>query len=200
MPIWRERPVVGLCCPCNLQVSDARASNASVCSVSRVRCCQPRWLTQALTAALQSCHHHPRPGAMAPVRRGCCLRLQVQNSFWLQDVKGRKLKTAQAELVAERLQDFVVYCTPNDAIMQESRFTSGPVTISAPTRLVAEQPSAAAAAVPHAHRINLLSALLPPVSYCYAWLPSPLCALAVRHVETRCRRPVDRPCRQQRGP
>ena len=57
---------------------------------------------------------------------------QVQNSFWLQDVKGRKLKDAQAALVAERLQDFVVYCTPNDAIMQESRFTSGPVTISAP--------------------------------------------------------------------
>ena len=65
--------------------------------------------------------------------------MQVQNSFWLQDVKGRKLKDAQAALVAERLQDFVVYCTPNDAIMQESRFTSGPVTISAhsavPTRI-----------------------------------------------------------------
>ena len=57
--------------------------------------------------------------------------MQVHNSFWLQDVKGRKLSDAQAELVAERLQDFVVYCTPNDAIMQEDRFTSGPVTISA---------------------------------------------------------------------
>jgi hypothetical protein len=56
---------------------------------------------------------------------------QVHNSFWLQDVKGRKLPDAQAELVAERLQDFVVYCTPNDAIMQEDRFVSGPVTVSA---------------------------------------------------------------------
>ena len=61
----------------------------------------------------------------------------MHNSFWLQDVKGRKLPDAQAELVAERLQDFVVYCTPNDAIMQEDRFTSGPVTVSArpPPRL-----------------------------------------------------------------
>jgi len=73
---------------------------------------------------------------------------QVQNSFWLQGVKGRKLKDAQAALVAERLQDFVVYCTPNDAIMQESQFTSGPVTISARTFPPAK-PSCAHAS-PHA--------------------------------------------------
>ena len=55
----------------------------------------------------------------------------MRNCFWLKDVAGRKLPDAQAELVAERLQDFVQYCTPDEALLHSEVFGDGPITVGA---------------------------------------------------------------------
>jgi hypothetical protein len=40
----------------------------------------------------------------------------AHNTFWLTDSKGRKLKQKRAELMAERLGDYITYCTPDDKV------------------------------------------------------------------------------------
>ena len=58
---------------------------------------------------------------------------QVHNCFWVKDVAGRKLSDKQAELVAERLTDFVMYCTPDTSLMQAETFgQGGPISVGAP--------------------------------------------------------------------
>ena len=60
--------------------------------------------------------------------------VQVQNCFWLKDVAGRKLSDDQAEMVAERLSDFVMYCTPDLSLMQAETFgIGGPISVGAPS-------------------------------------------------------------------
>ncbi len=53
----------------------------------------------------------------------------ARNTFWLTDFGGNKLDTATAELVAERVGDFVVYCTPSSRTLKAEIFKSGPVTL-----------------------------------------------------------------------
>ena len=61
----------------------------------------------------------------------------ARNTFWLADYRGRKLPDDKAELVAERVADFVVYCTPSDNSVKAQRFRSGPVTVGGlPVRLL----------------------------------------------------------------
>ena len=43
---------------------------------------------------------------------------------------GKKLSDARAELVAERVRDFVMYCTPQAAAEGAKQYTVGPVTVS----------------------------------------------------------------------
>ena len=38
------------------------------------------------------------------------------NTLWVTDCRGRKLSNQQAELLAERVGDFVVYCTPDSKV------------------------------------------------------------------------------------
>jgi UTP:GlnB (protein PII) uridylyltransferase len=54
----------------------------------------------------------------------------AQNQFWVTDHRGRKLPDHKAELVAERVGDFVVYCTPDNRTVQAQQFCSGPIQIS----------------------------------------------------------------------
>lgn len=61
----------------------------------------------------------------------------ARNTFWLADYRGRKLPDDKAELVAERVADFVVYCTPSDDSVKAQRFCSGPITVGGlPVRLL----------------------------------------------------------------
>ena len=55
----------------------------------------------------------------------------ASNKFWLADFRGRKLPDDKAELVAERVADFVVYCTPSDISVKAQRFQSGPIVVRA---------------------------------------------------------------------
>ena len=38
------------------------------------------------------------------------------NTFYITNRNGKKLNHEQAEFVAERLGDFIVYCTPDDKV------------------------------------------------------------------------------------
>ena len=40
----------------------------------------------------------------------------AKNTLWVTDRRGRKLSNFQAELLAERIGDFVVYCTPDSKV------------------------------------------------------------------------------------
>ena len=40
----------------------------------------------------------------------------AQNTLWVTDRRGRKLSNFQAEMLAERIGDFVVYCTPDSKV------------------------------------------------------------------------------------
>ena len=53
----------------------------------------------------------------------------ARNTFWLTDTAGKKLDTVTAELVAERVGDFVVYCTPSSRTLKSEIFKSGAITI-----------------------------------------------------------------------
>lgn len=40
----------------------------------------------------------------------------AKNVFWITDRRGRKLSNFHAELLGERVADFVVYCTPDQKV------------------------------------------------------------------------------------
>lgn len=40
----------------------------------------------------------------------------ARNTFWVTDSRGRKLNQLRADLVAERLSDFITYCTPDEQV------------------------------------------------------------------------------------
>ena len=40
----------------------------------------------------------------------------ARNTFWITDRRGNKLSNYHAELLAERVGDFVVYCTPDQKV------------------------------------------------------------------------------------
>ena len=44
----------------------------------------------------------------------------AQNTLWVTDRRGRKLSNFHAELLAERIGDFVVYCTPDAKVSSTS--------------------------------------------------------------------------------
>lgn len=52
------------------------------------------------------------------------------NSNRVADIKGQKLSKRQLDLVAERLEDFMEYCNPDENVMRNAkRFCHGRVTI-----------------------------------------------------------------------
>ncbi|KAK9830186.1 hypothetical protein WJX72_010186 [[Myrmecia] bisecta] len=53
----------------------------------------------------------------------------ARNTFWLTDVGGRKLKNEVAELVAERVGDFVTYCTPDKQALSANQFRNGNILV-----------------------------------------------------------------------
>ena len=40
----------------------------------------------------------------------------ARNTFWITDRRGNKLSNYHAEMLAERVGDFVVYCTPDQKV------------------------------------------------------------------------------------
>ena len=50
--------------------------------------------------------------------------------FWITTDGGLKLDLARAELVAERVGDFVVYCTPNQHAVEAQEFQEGPISLT----------------------------------------------------------------------
>ena len=66
----------------------------------------------------------------------CLPRLKTQkdgianNTFWITTDGGRKLDLRRAELVAERVGDFVIYCTPNQHAVEAQEFQEGPIYLS----------------------------------------------------------------------
>lgn len=54
----------------------------------------------------------------------------ANNVFWITTDGGRKLDLARAELVAERVGDFVVYCTPNQHAVEAQEFQEGPIKLT----------------------------------------------------------------------
>lgn len=55
---------------------------------------------------------------------------QAHNIFWLTNRSGEKLSDAAAELLAERVRDFVTYCSPDDDAREKTEFCAGPVMLS----------------------------------------------------------------------
>ena len=66
----------------------------------------------------------------------CLPRLKTQkdgianNTFWITTDGGRKLDLKRAELVAERVGDFVMYCTPNQHAVEAQEFQEGPINLT----------------------------------------------------------------------
>jgi hypothetical protein len=66
----------------------------------------------------------------------CFHRLKTQkdgianNTFWITTDGGRKLDLKRAELVAERVGDFVIYCTPNQHAVEAQEFQEGPINLT----------------------------------------------------------------------
>jgi UTP:GlnB (protein PII) uridylyltransferase len=54
----------------------------------------------------------------------------ANNTFWITTDGGRKLDLKRAELVAERVGDFVIYCTPNQHAVEAQEFQEGPIYLS----------------------------------------------------------------------
>lgn len=54
----------------------------------------------------------------------------ANNIFWITTDGGRKLDLARAELVAERVGDFVVYCTPNQHAVEAQEFQEGSIRLT----------------------------------------------------------------------
>lgn len=48
----------------------------------------------------------------------------AKNTLWVTDRRGNKLSNFHAEMLAERIGDFVVYCTPDSKVPLTSQRTS----------------------------------------------------------------------------
>lgn len=56
---------------------------------------------------------------------------QAHNTFWLtKRGTGKKLTDAEAELLSDRVRDFVTYCSPDQSHTQASEFCAGPIEVS----------------------------------------------------------------------
>jgi hypothetical protein len=55
---------------------------------------------------------------------------QATDTFWVTDLRGRKLSDAAAADVAERLEDFVSYCAPPAGDGEFTEFTCGDIAVS----------------------------------------------------------------------
>lgn len=55
---------------------------------------------------------------------------QAHNTFWLTNRAGEKLGDSAAELLAERVRDFVMYCSPDDSYRSKTDFCTGPIQVS----------------------------------------------------------------------
>jgi len=54
----------------------------------------------------------------------------ARNKFWLTDIRGRKLSDKRLKRVADRLEDFVEYCAPDDVVIKKAtHFSHGPITV-----------------------------------------------------------------------
>jgi len=51
------------------------------------------------------------------------------NQFWVTDRAGKPLKRSAAELTAERMGDFLVYCTPSRKAMEATKYREGPISV-----------------------------------------------------------------------
>jgi hypothetical protein len=54
----------------------------------------------------------------------------AHNTFWLSSRSGKKLKAGAAEMVMERVRDFVSYCSPKPGGENRTEFGAGPIAIS----------------------------------------------------------------------
>eukprot|EP00878_Enallax_costatus_P001102 GHUV01001239.1.p1 GENE.GHUV01001239.1~~GHUV01001239.1.p1 ORF type:complete len:322 (+),score=48.37 GHUV01001239.1:268-1233(+) len=54
----------------------------------------------------------------------------ANDTFWVTDLRGRKLSDAAAADVAERLEDFVSYCAPPEGDAEFTEFTCGDIAVS----------------------------------------------------------------------
>lgn len=54
----------------------------------------------------------------------------ARNTFWLTSRAGAKLSDAAAESLAERVRDFVTYCSPDESAARKTEFCAGPIHIS----------------------------------------------------------------------
>ncbi|KFM22880.1 putative protein phosphatase 2C 11 [Auxenochlorella protothecoides] len=54
----------------------------------------------------------------------------AHNTFWLTSLSGNKLKDKTAEMLADQVRDYLMYCTHQSDVKAATEFTSGPITIS----------------------------------------------------------------------
>jgi UTP:GlnB (protein PII) uridylyltransferase len=52
------------------------------------------------------------------------------NTFWLSSRSGKKLNDSAAELLAERVRDFLSYCSPRPDEVVQTEFVLGPISVS----------------------------------------------------------------------
>lgn len=55
---------------------------------------------------------------------------QAHNTFWLTNRSGEKLEDSVADQLAERVRDFVMYCSPDEGARERTEFCAGPIMIS----------------------------------------------------------------------
>ena len=54
----------------------------------------------------------------------------AHNTLWLSTRRGRKLSDAAADLLAERVREFLTYCSPRPEENEQTEFTLGPISVS----------------------------------------------------------------------
>lgn len=54
----------------------------------------------------------------------------AQNTFWLTTRSGKKLSNESADALAERVRDFVMYCSPSADAAGATEFSAGPISVS----------------------------------------------------------------------
>lgn len=54
----------------------------------------------------------------------------ARNVLWVSNTNGQKLTDGMADLVGERMGDFISYCTPDEKALKADEFRSGPIVVS----------------------------------------------------------------------
>jgi len=54
----------------------------------------------------------------------------ANNSFWLRTASGKKLSDKAAEVLVERIRDYLAYCSPKPDEQLQTEFQSGPISLS----------------------------------------------------------------------